>query len=74
MESSDREIYEKIVGVHASSSNEDVGQWEVFAAERAELMLAETSKRGLFTRMHCLAYLGAHFRDVRATLTMWLLS
>lgn len=53
VETTDREMYDMIVGVSvgegASKSAED-RTWEVFAAERAELMLAETARRGLLTR------------------------
>jgi len=37
-----------------------------FAAERVEIMLQETARLGMRTRAQCLAYLGRHFRPVRA--------
>ena len=37
-----------------------------FAAERVEVLLRETTQLGVRTRAQCLAYLGKHFRAVRA--------
>ncbi|KAK3259971.1 DNA-directed RNA polymerase I subunit RPA2, partial [Cymbomonas tetramitiformis] len=62
VESSDKEIFERVVGSAGDGKPPTAG--EAFASERAQLMLGDTTCRGLHTRMQCLAYLGAHFRDV----------
>ncbi|KAG1670388.1 hypothetical protein FOA52_000148 [Chlamydomonas sp. UWO 241] len=57
LETSDREMYDKIMAGAAPGSGH-----AAFVAERAELLLQGAAKLGLKTRSQCLEHLGSHFR------------
>ncbi|GAX83529.1 hypothetical protein CEUSTIGMA_g10954.t1 [Chlamydomonas eustigma] len=59
LETSDRELYNKIMAGASSGSGH-----AAFVSERAELLLQQAAKLGLKTRVQCLEYLGSHFRII----------
>ena len=59
LETSDREIYTRLVAGAAGGSN---GPHAAFVAERAELLLRQAARYGLHTRAACMEYLGGVFR------------
>ena len=59
LETSDRELYDKIMAGAMEGSGH-----AAFVAERAELLLQQAARVGLKTRAQCLEYLGSHFRIV----------
>eukprot|EP00898_Chlorokybus_atmophyticus_P006745 jgi/Chlat1/7071/Chrsp57S09118 len=65
METTDREVYEKLAAPSSlGSSDPELDAAVQYAMERAELLLQETQRLELYTRQHCLAYLGNRFRSV----------
>ncbi|GBG84447.1 hypothetical protein CBR_g38732 [Chara braunii] len=58
VEVSDKEIFERLVAMGGSDGKNE----SQFSAQRAELLLRETRRFGLFTRPQCLAFLGSRFR------------
>lgn len=59
LEVSDRELYDKLLASAPPGSGH-----AAFVAERAELLLQQSAKLGLYTRAQCLDYLGRHFRTM----------
>ena len=56
----DKELYTRILGADGSK----------FARDRVELILAQTSRSGLYTSEQCVAHLGSHFRPVLGLLPL----
>lgn len=62
LETTDRELFDRLVASAPRGEGENSGGHATFVAERAELLLRQAARAGVRSRSECLAYLGRHFR------------